>query len=146
MILLIRFAAAVIVTPFVVLILLGDAAPRAFDGAKELFKADEPRSASRVPTRSYRPIRAPGRPSRKSEVVRRDAMSIVQGVLPIDRDAFDAAQDAMNARPGSATYYRAQGRLIREATKTTGRMLRDSARDALRSLGSRDFWKGIKGR
>lgn len=83
-----------------------------------------------------------GRASRGAEP---DPVKLVQEFLPIDREAFQAADTLLNAAPGSDEFRRAEGRLIREAGETTGRMLRDTAKEALHTVRSKEFWKGSRG-
>ena len=116
-----------------------------------------PDSGSRRSTlnhRSTRPAFVPGRARRSSgsssvgslQPGTEDAARMVQGILPIDDAAFKAAEDLMDAPEGSKEYRNAQGRLIREATKTTGRMLLDSARETVKTVRDKAFWKGLMGK
>lgn len=75
-----------------------------------------------------------------------DPVKIAQEFLPIDREAFQAADTLMHAAPGSGEYRQAQGRLLREAGETTGRVLRDTAKEAFHTVRSKEFWKGLSGK
>jgi len=68
---------------------------------------------------------------------------VVQSVLPVDDEAFRAAERMMNSKRGSAEHNRATGQLLRESTETTGRLLGRGAQDAARTVSSRDFWSGL---
>jgi len=75
-----------------------------------------------------------------------DPQSMVKEHLGLDNKAFKAADDLLKSRPGSREHHNAQGRLLREATKATGRMFLKGARGAGRTVKSRGFWKGLRGR
>ena len=67
-------------------------------------------------------------------------------MIPLDDAAFDAAEDVIRSEPGSREHRNAQGRLIREAAKTTGRIIKEGVREGLKTLKSRDFWRGLRGK
>lgn len=76
----------------------------------------------------------------------RYARDTTREILYVDGRAFGAAERLMNAEPGSPEANRAQGELLREATRATGRLLLHDARDARDALRSKDFWRGFSGR
>ncbi len=75
--------------------------------------------------------------------VLRDALG---RTLRLDDAAFDAADRLVNSQAGSPEFRRAEGQVVRECTKATGRLVRDGAREAKDTLTSKDFWKGLTGK
>ena len=81
---------------------------------------------------------------RQSYDSEKQAKDLCKEVIPVDDEAFEAAEDFMKAKPGSKEERNAQGRLLRESTEATGRMLREGFKDATKEIRSKDFWRGIR--
>jgi hypothetical protein len=92
------------------------------------------------------------RPSRRgsSDLALPDAELIaretIQEVIPVSDGAFGAGHRVLDSAPGSSARRQAEGELIRESAATTGRLVGQTAREALGTVTDPSFVRGLLGR